>query len=159
MRIYVAGPYTAKRETCEGCRHRSVPLNSGRRWCNLLADYIIDDLPCDRCVDDERQDANVAAADATGRELLAMGHTPFVPHTMTRGWEKDDRFQHDPDHIGLSDFLRMDFEWLRFCDALLFLGPSPGASAEREFAKGMGLTIYYSIDEIPDLREPPDASD
>jgi len=94
--------------------------------------------------------ANVHDADVAGREILAMGHAPFVPHTMTRGWEDDARFQHDPEDLSTSDFLRMDFEWLRLCDGLLFLGPSPGALAERALAEAIGIPVYESIEEIPD---------
>lgn len=35
------------------------------------------------------------------------------------------------------------------CDALLFIGESPGANRERDLATELGLPIYYAVDEIP----------
>jgi len=87
---------------------------------------------------------NIERADAAGRAVLKMGAIPFVPHTMTKDWEKD------PDFV-YRDFLNFDLEWLRLCDAILMLEDwehSPGAKVEREEAGRLGLLIFHSLDEL-----------
>lgn len=88
-------------------------------------------------------DYNVMAADFAARDIAAKGHSPFVPHTQSCGWEQDARFCYD-------DFLRIDFEWLEVCDAILYLGPSPGADKELEYAGILGLTVFRSVEEVPE---------
>ena len=87
--------------------------------------------------------ANIAAAVEVGKQLALRGHTPFIPHAMTAGWEKDPRFVRE-------DFLRIDFDWLDQSEALYFIGPSPGANRERERAERRGLPIWTSMDEVPE---------
>ena len=98
------------------------------------------------------RDRNIAAADKVGRDLLAMGHAPIVPHNLSRGWELDDRFQHDPRDLAESHFLRMDLEIINRCDALFFLGHSPGADVELARARERLLPVYTNIDDVPDGR-------
>jgi NAD-dependent oxidoreductase involved in siderophore biosynthesis len=38
---------------------------------------------------------------------------------------------------------------LECCEALLLLGPSPGANVERAWAERLGLPIYTSVEEVP----------
>ena len=47
--------------------------------------------------------------------------------------------------------MEWDIEWLVECDALLFLGSSPGADIELKAAQELGLKIYYSTDEVPEV--------
>ena len=147
MRVYCAAPYTAKRETCGGCAGSTGRGPKGCEYtCNRLAAWADGEpfQPGDRCPEPnvKKRDANVARADEAGRLIARLGHTPFVPQKMTWDWERDEV-------LAYEDFLRIDLEWLGLCDALLYLGPSPGADRELEAAKAMGLTIYYSVDEIP----------
>lgn len=143
MRIYVAPAYTARRETCIGCPQEKKNLYA----CPQLTGVIADGTPGPDCTepDVEKRDANVRAADEAGREIARRGHTPFVPHKMTYDWERDDVLIYE-------DFIRIDDEWLRLCDALLYLRPSSGADRELELAETMSLRIFRSVDEIPDLR-------
>jgi hypothetical protein len=48
-----------------------------------------------------------------------------------------------------EDYIHWDMEWLKLCDAILFLGPSRGANLELKSAKEMGKLIFRSLDEIP----------
>lgn len=89
---------------------------------------------------------NVGRADQVGRFLARMGHTPFIPHKMTWGWEDD------PD-LNKSDFMRIDLEWLSFCNAIFLLPGwenSTGTLQELEFARSLKLPEYYDLDLIPD---------
>jgi len=84
---------------------------------------------------------NVRKADEAARELVSMGLTPYCPHTMSWGWEDDERL--DP-----REYYRMDKDWMSVCHALLFLAPSPGANRERQMAYELGLRVFNSIEEI-----------
>lgn len=88
---------------------------------------------------------NVNKAKDIGKEITLKGHYPFIPHTMLHGWETDNRFTSD-------NFKQIDLQWLEFCDALYFIAPSPGANAEKAFAESKGLKIFYSLDEVPDVK-------
>ena len=84
---------------------------------------------------------NVARADAIGRAIVKLGHTPYIPHKQTWHWEDDPELNSD-------DFMRVDLEWLRVCDALFFIAPSDGALCELQLALELGKQIFYSIDDI-----------
>jgi hypothetical protein len=93
----------------------------------------------------EARDENVNAAAIAAKQLLAMGHAPYCPHTMCRGWEEDGRFNDE-------QFLAMDFAWIEASDALLMLArweESPGARLEREFAEKRGIAVYYDLADVP----------
>jgi hypothetical protein len=87
---------------------------------------------------------NVERAESVGKALALKGHFPLIPHTMLHGWEKDPRFS-------VKHFKAIDFKWLEFCDALFFLGESPGAIIEREIAIKKGLQIFTELDQVPDI--------
>ena len=85
---------------------------------------------------EETRFENIRLASETGKLLLRLGHTPFCPHTMTAGWE---------DQCAYDDFLRMDLEWLRACDAIVMLPgwqSSRGARREYEEARRQGLIVW-----------------
>jgi hypothetical protein len=80
-------------------------------------------------------DKNIAEADNKALDLVKLGHTPFVPHTMMRDWENENKATREEVH-------RVCNEWIAQCDALLFLGSSPGADMERAVAESLGLPIF-----------------
>lgn len=85
---------------------------------------------------------NVRTAIVTGNILRLMGHTPFVPH-LTHFWHMVVPQEYD-------FWLKYDLEWLEVCDAILRIpGESSGADAEVNFARRLGLPVYFSIAEIP----------
>lgn len=89
---------------------------------------------------------NVDKAMAAGAQLLRLGHIPFIPHlthyfdlmSQEQGWG-----------FTYEDYIAWDDEWLRACDALLYLGPSPGADRELQTALTLGLVTFRDIDDIP----------
>lgn len=85
---------------------------------------------------------NILRADEVARDLLAMGHEPYCPHTMSRHWQLDPR-------LNREDYKRLDDRIMSHCDALYFIAPSPGAMAELWMAKEMGLPIYYRLEDVP----------
>lgn len=84
---------------------------------------------------------NVRAAVIAGDEIFKKGHIAFIPH-LTHLWHM---IRPHP----WEDWLRMDLEWLKVCDALLRIpGDSPGADRELDEALALGLVVYYDIDAI-----------
>lgn len=84
---------------------------------------------------------NIREAILAGDKLLEMGHIPFVPH-LTHFW-------HFVSPKPWEEWLKIDKEWIQFCDALLRLpGMSKGADIEVQYAELLGISIYYSIEEI-----------
>lgn len=50
--------------------------------------------------------------------------------------------------LNWSDFMVIDLCQLARCDALLYLGSSPGTNMEREFALRRNIPVFYSIEEL-----------
>lgn len=93
----------------------------------------------------EARDINVSKADYVGRELLALGYAPIIPHKNTLNWETDGRFS-------FEDFLNADFALLETCQLLVICGEyrhSKGTLAELNFARENGIPVYYRIDDVP----------
>ena len=87
---------------------------------------------------------NTRNAILAGEEIIKLGYVPFVPH-LSHLWHMV-----SPHDIGY--WYNYDFEWLRKCDAILRLpGESSGSDKEVIVAKLMGLPVYYSVQEIPEL--------
>jgi len=99
-------------------------------------------VACPYSTDDlEQKIINICKASRTGRDLLAAGHTPFVPTKMTSMWDYDERLSYE-------DFVRIGLEWLRHCDVVLVLGDSPGTRVEILEARRLGIPVCYAIEDI-----------
>ena len=98
----------------------------------------------------ERQqvEENVNRAIDAGIEIFRKGHFPYVPHLTDL---VDRRARETGKEMSWSDFMAWDDPWLRACDALLFLAESRGANIELEEAERLGMTIFRTMDEIPDM--------
>lgn len=97
----------------------------------------------------EQIDRNVFNAIDAGIEMFRRGHYPYVPH-LTHLIKS--RAEETGNRLSWKDFIRWDMPWLEMCDAILYLGRSIGADLELQEAKRLGKLIFYSIEEIPDLR-------
>jgi hypothetical protein len=81
---------------------------------------------------------NVRRAIEAAGELADAGHTPFCPHLS--------HFWHMMFPRPYEDWLRMDFEWISVCHALLRMsGHSPGGDREVAEAKRLGLPVFFSV--------------
>jgi hypothetical protein len=90
---------------------------------------------------------NTNRAVEAGIKVMLKGHHPYIPH-LTH-------------YICMSDYcpwpsadrrwVSVDSPWVVACDALLLLAHSRGADTELALAQKLGKTIFYSIDEIPDV--------
>lgn len=91
---------------------------------------------------------NVVAAIDAGIEIYKRGHYPYVPH-LTHFVDK--RSSETGAGLRWEDYLVWDREWLKQCNAFFLLGKSPGSDLELKWAKGLGLRVFQSLDEIPRL--------
>ena len=88
------------------------------------------------------QAQNVHDAILAADKLVELGHIPIIP-VLSHFWHlvspKPNTF-----------WLKYDLTLLSLCDCLLRLeGFSAGADAEVRYAEEQGITVYYSIDDIP----------
>lgn len=84
---------------------------------------------------------NVKRQMECGNILIECGYAPFIP-LLTH-------FQHSEYPQDYETWLKLDFEWIKSCDCLLRLdGESPGADKEVEYAKSLGIPVYYSINKL-----------
>ena len=102
---------------------------------------------------------------AAGRKLLVAGFYPFVPAfdflffmvPPEKGYDGRG-FRLDKPEISATQIKEYSMEWLRRCDAVLFLPgwlKSPGSIAEYYEAKSLGIPIFFNIEDI--FREAPNA--
>lgn len=85
---------------------------------------------------------NIRTAIEAAEQLVAAGHTPFVPH-LAMLW-------HLTTPHTIDFWYAYDLEWLAACDALLRLpGASFGADQEVKTAVRLGLPVYLDVAEIP----------
>ncbi len=89
---------------------------------------------------------NVQNAIKTGIKLIEKGHIPFIPHLM--------HFVHLETIKPLSKdfYYNYDMEWLKYCNALIYIGPSNGADAEMKWAEKHGLKIFRKAEEVPECK-------
>ena len=88
---------------------------------------------------------NVLAAIDAAIALVFKGHVPYVPH-LTHF--VDERARQIGVELSWDDYIRWDLEWLRLCDAVLYLGSSKGADLELQAALAWEKTVFYSLDEV-----------
>lgn len=93
---------------------------------------------------------NVMKALDAGLILWKKGHYPYIPH-LTHF--VDLRAQEKEIPMKWEEYIEWDKAWLEVCDAVLFLGNSKGAEEELKYAKKLGKTIYYKIDDVPSISE------
>jgi hypothetical protein len=93
------------------------------------------------------EEENVQRALRVATSLFIRGHQPFVPH-LSHFWHH--LAAANGTHIPYERWMAYTLAWLRKCDAVLYLGPSPGADREVALARTLGLTIYTDPDDVPD---------
>jgi len=74
-------------------------------------------------------------------ELIKLGFAPFVPLYS--------HFQHMAHPQPYNVWLKLDLEWLKYCDCLLRLpGKSEGADKEVIEMGKLNKPVFYSIEEL-----------
>jgi hypothetical protein len=95
----------------------------------------------------EGRQHNVNIAIDVALRLWKRGHFPYVPHLTHY---IDERAVETGVPMAYEEYLAWDNEWLKACDAILYLAPSRGADIELGEAKRLGKRVYYSEHEIGD---------
>ena len=89
---------------------------------------------------------NIRRAEALSLEVWRMGMAAICPHANTRFFQGA-----APDSVWLDG----DLEILSRCDAILMTPDwerSSGARAERDFAIEHGIPVYFSRDQLAQLK-------
>jgi len=93
---------------------------------------------------------NIGKATDAGIELAKKGHYPFIPHLdcqvaiQCKGC------------LPLDYYYKASMAFLRVCDAILILdksdlNTSEGVTKEFAWAKSVGVPIYFTLEEIPNV--------
>lgn len=98
--------------------------------------------------DREEVSFNINRAIDAGIEVYSRGHYPYIPHLTDL---VDLRAKETGKKLSWDDFMKWDASWLDVCDGLLYLGTSRGTDIELEEAKRLHKTIFYSVEEIPQI--------
>lgn len=78
-------------------------------------------------------------------EVQRRGHYPYVPGLdillgiEAGDWERD-------------DYQNTSLAFLEVCDAILIVAMSEGVARELELAEGLGLKVYYNVEEVPNVK-------
>ncbi len=103
--------------------------------------YIAGPLSADT---EEEMIANSEIAQHVAYELIKKGYVPFIPHLSV--------YTSFRDKVDYEWWMKYCFAWLEQCDALFFIGESPGANREIARADEIGLRLFYKLDDVPDMR-------
>lgn len=90
---------------------------------------------------------NIDKAIEIGNALIEKGHYVFIPH-LSHYVHIHYSCQHDYETWWYEEDLTFLEHW---ADSLYFIAPSAGANMELEIAKRLGLKIFYSLAEVPEL--------
>jgi len=89
-------------------------------------------------------ETNVQVAIHYGDCVARRGHIPFIPH-LNHLW-------HEVYPHPWEWWMNWCLEWLPDCDAVLRVpGESKGADREVNLAQNLGMDVYYSMEDIPDV--------
>jgi len=91
---------------------------------------------------------NTESAIDAALAIFSKGHFPYIPH-LTHFVDKHAERKNIT--IEWKNWIKWDMPWLEVCDALFYLGSSPGAELELRYARKSRKQIFYTLDEIPDI--------
>jgi len=98
---------------------------------------------------------NTYAALMAGLKVWERGHDPYIPHLTTYVELVTRESRIGPQTW--EHWLQWDLPWLRACDAVLFLGHSPGADRELVEARKLGIPVFDKVEDLPRVHEPREA--
>lgn len=97
---------------------------------------------------------NIRKATIATHRCMRLGHDAHCPHAATDHIEVYDKQAYSHAALGYEDYMRLDFGLIRYwATALLYLASSPGADRELALAEELGLVIFRSVDEVPNVRD------
>jgi len=96
------------------------------------------------------EEANTRAAVVTAERLRKRGHFAYIPHLSNYQNQILQQLGYAPTY---DQWLELDFEMIKRCDAMLFMDASPGAERERDYARKIGKPIFCNIEDLPANKE------
>ncbi|HRH69510.1 MAG TPA: DUF4406 domain-containing protein [Flavobacteriales bacterium] len=91
-----------------------------------------------------QRQANLDAMNAAAARLLENGHVPVVGMNAAIPVLA---LAEVPDHY--KAVMDISLAVISACDALLFIGESPGANKERDLIIAQGKPVYLRIEDVP----------
>jgi len=103
----------------------------------------------------EEELENVRMASRATCHIIEMGHHAVCPHldwhAQQDNWGFDGQIEAD---LHYGQLMRNDLAILARCDAILYLGGSPGADLERFFAETVQQkAVFTELEDIPTPKE------
>lgn len=92
---------------------------------------------------------NVNRAIEAGLQVLERGHNPFIPHLNYLVEYHLDLHGQCP--LPRERYLEWDLAILARCDVLLYIGESPGALGELQYAIDHDIPIIYDARQLPQV--------
>jgi hypothetical protein len=92
----------------------------------------------------EGKQRNLDALNAASAAVLRAGHIPVLGVNAALAIVETAK-PRDP----YDALMRISLALVERCDAVLFLGPSPGATRERDLIAAAGKPVYHSVAELP----------
>jgi hypothetical protein len=84
---------------------------------------------------------NVRTQLEMANKLMDLGFAPFAPLYS--------HFQHMAFPRPYEDWIKIDLEWVKVCDAVLRLpGESKGADGEVLYATDLNIPVFYTVEEL-----------
>ena len=84
---------------------------------------------------------NVAEAISLAHQLMTYGYAPYCSHLS--------HFMHFYSPRPYEDWINLDKEWLKVCDAVLRIpGESKGADIEVKLAEELGILVFYDLETL-----------
>jgi Domain of unknown function (DUF4406) len=97
---------------------------------------------------EEKRKSNLDAMNETAARLLEMGHIPLIGMNaalpMVERASIKDKYKAS---------MEISLAVIDNCEAILILGESPGVNKERDLILSKGLPVYYSLKEIPKIKD------
>lgn len=108
-----------------------IKMNKKKKHIYIASPYTKGDQFC-----------NVQKQIDCANKLIDMGYIPFSPLLMSV-------YLHAQIEREWEIWMEIDYAWVERCDGLIRLeGESKGADAEVEYAKKIGIPVFYDIDAI-----------
>jgi len=99
---------------------------------------------------------NIIGIESAYRRLVAVGHWPYCPYI---GLSPDMVFYESPDRRNMR--IQLGMVWMDLCHSILLLPgykDSKYTMDEHDRAKELGLNVYYSIEDIPEVERRGDSA-
>ncbi|WP_133650476.1 DUF4406 domain-containing protein [Paraburkholderia flava] len=104
--------------------------------------------------DTTRIAANLHRLEAAALDVYRRGHLPMIGEWVALPLSAAAGSTHPGDAISETFLYPVAHRLIRRCDAVLRIaGASRGADADERIARELGLPVYRSIEELPDLSD------